>query len=182
MTEMTLEAGIHKFGPDNATLAIRTKRGGAAAKAGHDLLIHVTSWQATLHLGAEAAESSLALDADGSSLRVQEGTGGLQSLGEDDKASIRKTIDDEVLKRTDIRFRSTEVEAADGRMKLQGELELMGAAHPIAFELTDDDGRLTGSATVKQSEWGIKPYSALFGALKVLDDVEVSIDAPLPAS
>ena len=70
MTEMTLEAGIHKFGPDNATLAIRTKRGGAAAKAGHDLLIHVTSWQATLQVGAEAAESTLALDADGSSLRA----------------------------------------------------------------------------------------------------------------
>ncbi len=178
---MTLEAGIHKFGPDNATLAIRTKRGGAAAKAGHDLLIHVTAWQATLRVGAEPAQSSLALDADGSSLLVQEGTGGLQSLGEDDKASIRETIDDEVLKRTDIRFRSSEVEAVDGRIRLQGELELMGAAHPISFELTDDGGRLTGSATVTQSAWGIKPYSALFGALKVLDDVEVAIDAPLPA-
>src|SRR5450755_3977641 len=178
---MTLEAGIHKFGPDSATLAIRTKRGGAAAKAGHDLLIHVTSWQATLQLGATPADSTLSLDADGSSLHVQEGTGGLQSLGEDDKASIRTTIDDEVLKRADVKFRSSEVESVDGRIKLQGELELMGVAHPISFELTDDGGRLAGSATVTQSMWGIKPYSALFGALKVLDDVEVSIDAPLPA-
>jgi hypothetical protein len=112
---------------------------------------------------------------------VQEGTGGLQSLGEDDKASIRKTIDDEVLKRTDIRFRSSEAEAVDRRIRLQGELELMGAAHPISVELTDDGGRLTGGATVTQSAWCVKPYSALFGALKVLDDVEDSIDAPLPA-
>ena len=29
------------FGPDNATLTVRTKRTGAASKAGHDLLIDV---------------------------------------------------------------------------------------------------------------------------------------------
>ncbi len=39
------------------------------------------------------------------------------------------------------------------------------------------DGRLTGDATVKQSSFGIKPYSALFGALKVADDVRVAIEA-----
>jgi hypothetical protein len=34
-------------------------------------------------------------------------------------------------------------------------------------------------ARVKQSEWGIKPYTALFGALKVADEVEVTIDGQL---
>ena len=29
---------------------------------------------------------------------------------------------------------------------------------------------------VKQSEWGMKPYSALFGALKVADEVEVTLE------
>jgi hypothetical protein len=36
---------------------------------------------------------------------------------------------------------------------------------------------MTGSATVKQTEFGMKPYSALFGALKVADAVEIAIDA-----
>jgi len=30
---------------------------------------------------------------------------------------------------------------------------------------------------VKQTDWGIAPYSALFGALQVADEVEVVIDA-----
>jgi hypothetical protein len=30
---------------------------------------------------------------------------------------------------------------------------------------------------VTQSEWGMKPYSALFGTLKVADDVEVAVEA-----
>jgi Fe-Mn family superoxide dismutase len=32
---------------------------------------------------------------------------------------------------------------------------------------------------VTQSEWGVTPYSALFGALKVADEVEVELDASL---
>jgi Flp pilus assembly protein TadB len=36
---------------------------------------------------------------------------------------------------------------------------------------------LRGAAVVKQTDWGMKPYSALFGALKVADEVEVAIDA-----
>jgi hypothetical protein len=30
---------------------------------------------------------------------------------------------------------------------------------------------------VQQTDWSIKPYSALFGTLKVADEVTVSIDA-----
>jgi hypothetical protein len=29
---------------------------------------------------------------------------------------------------------------------------------------------------VRQSDWGMKPYSALFGTLKVADEVEVSVE------
>jgi polyisoprenoid-binding protein YceI len=123
--------------------------------------------------------------ADGGSLRVREGTGGLQSLGEGDKESIRHTIDDDVLKGTAIAFRSTEVRSSEdgSRLNVDGGLELFGQPKPIAFELAlSPDGRLTGSATVRQSDWGLKPYSALFGALKVADEVVVAIDASVPAS
>jgi len=175
---MPIEAGTHKFGPENATLSVRTGRTGAAAKAGHNLLIRVTAWEATLEVGEDPAQTSIVLDADATSLRVRDGTGGMQALGDDDKASIQETIDEEVLKRMDIEFRSTSVEtAADGsRMSVQGELTLVGETCPIAFDLmVGDDGELGASAVLKQSDWGITPYSALFGALKVAD--EVVIDA-----
>jgi polyisoprenoid-binding protein YceI len=164
-----------QYGPDNASLRIRTGRTGGAAKAGHDLLIEVESWQATLDREAQPA---LTLTADSRSLRVLEGTGGLKSLSESDKADVKKTIDKEVLKGTPIEFRSTEVtEGAGGSLSVRGELRLNGTQAPVSFELaTADDGRMTGSATVTQSAHGMKPYSALFGALKVADDVTVLID------
>lgn len=175
---MPLQPGRHEFGPGNGTLSVRTGRTGAAAKAGHNLLIHVTVWQATLEVGADPAETSIALDVDATSLRVREGTGGMQALGDDDKVSIQQTIDDEILLRQRIEFRSTAVQpAADGsRINVQGELTLIGTACPIAFDLTvGDDGKLSGSTIVKQTDWGITPYSTLFGTLKVSDEVAIEV-------
>jgi polyisoprenoid-binding protein YceI len=181
-SRMPITPGAHTLGPQNATLLVSTRRTGAAAKAGHDLTIEVTSWSATLEAEDDPAQTRIALSADGASLRVREGSGGIQTLGDEEKRSIQQSIDDDVLKRSAIEFRSRAVESSsDGsRLRVQGELELLGRGHPIAFELTvADDGRLAGSATVKQSDWGIKPFSILFGTLKVADDVEVAIDANL---
>jgi polyisoprenoid-binding protein YceI len=177
-----LPPGVHRLGPDNATLSVRTGRGGAAAKAGHDLLIHVTTWEATLEAGEDPAATSMRLGADSTSLRVIEGTGGMQALGEDDLANIHQTIDDEVLKRQEIAFRSTRVEPGPGggRLRVEGDLTLAGRTEPIAFDLeAGDDGSLRARAVVTQTAWGMKPYSALLGALKVADDVEVALEGQL---
>jgi hypothetical protein len=175
---MSLTNGARTFGPENATLTVRTKKGGAAAKAAHDLVIEVSSWQGTLEL---APQPRISVTADARSLRVREGIGGMMVLGEDDKAGIEQTIDEEVLEGSAIVFESSDVKvSSDGRrLNVRGELELAGGRHPIAFDLGVDDGRLTGTATVKQSDWGMKPYTALFGTLKVLDEVRVEVDAAL---
>ena len=105
----------------------------------------------------------------------------MQALGEDDKANIQQTIDDEVLKRQRHRVpldpRCSRPATAAGS-RVEGDLTLAGATHPIAFDLAiGGDGTLSATAVVKQTDWGMKPYSALFGALKVPDDVEVVLEA-----
>jgi polyisoprenoid-binding protein YceI len=178
-----LQAGNYVLGPADGTLSVRTRRTGAAAKAGHNLLFHVTSWEARLAVGGDASASSLEVDVDATSLRVIEGTGGMQALGDDDKANIQETVDAEVLKRQAVTFRSTEVQpaAGGGGLGVRGELTLLGTTRPLAFDVTAGaDGTLTAVAVVKQSDWGMKPYSTLFGALKVVDDVEVEIEVHLP--
>jgi hypothetical protein len=174
--------GTYSFGPENATLLVLTGRTGGAARAGHDLVIEVTSWSATLELAGDASERSLRLSADGGSLWVRSGSGGITKLGEDDKQGITQTIDEEVLRGSAIEFTSTAVEPAPdpSRLRVRGELELAGTTHPVEFGLALDDDGLTGEATFKQSDWAIKPYSALFGALKVADEVRVTVDAELP--
>jgi polyisoprenoid-binding protein YceI len=178
LARMPVAAGTHRLGPESATLSVRTGRAGAAAKAGHDLLLHVTAWEATIEIAGDPARTELTLVADPTSLRVREGTGGIQALGDDDIANIHQTIDDEVLRGREIAFRSTAVEPGpDGSMHVEGELTLAGAQSPIAFDLAlGDDGAVAATAVVKQSDWKLKPYSALFGALKVADEVEVALE------
>ncbi len=174
--------GRHLLGPENGTLAVLTGKGGAAAKAGHNLILCVTRWSGTLQVGEETA---VTLVADSRSLRVIKGTGGMMPLGGEEKAAIAQTIDEEVLKGGEIAFRSTEVEASGdgGRLRVRGQLGLLGAWRDLAFALTvGPDGRLAGNARIKQSDWGIKPYSALFGTLKVTDVLDVVIDARVPVA
>jgi hypothetical protein len=176
--------GTYHLGPDDGELRVSTGKGGAAARAAHNLSILVDRWEATLVLADDPADTSMSLTADARSLRVLEGTGGMTALGDDDKAGISQTIDEEVLRGTAIAFHSTTVspDGGPGRMRVRGELSLGGSGVPIAFDLAvSDDGRVTGTATVTQTAHGIKPYSALFGTLKVSDDVAVSIDARIGA-
>ncbi len=181
---MAIQAGTYKLGPEDGTLSVMTGRTGAAAKAGHDLLLHVTDWEATIEAVEGPAQTTVALDADATSLRVREGTGGMQELEEKDTASIQEAIDTDVLRKEDVAFRSTQVLSSDdGVLHVSGDLSLAGASHPIEFDLVvADDGGISGRAVVKQTEWGIKPYSILFGALKVADEVEVEVDATLPTA
>ena len=178
---MSIPAGTYRFGPENGTLAVYTGRTGAVARAGHDLLLHVTGWDGTLEIGADPAPSRLEVRADGGSLKVQQGTGGMQALDDDDKANIEQTIDDEVLRRDQITFRSTEVAAADGGLRVTGDLTLLGRTAPLVLDIAVGDGALTAAAVVRQTDFGMKPYSALFGALKVADEVRVSLAAAWPA-
>jgi polyisoprenoid-binding protein YceI len=174
---VAIQPGIYRLGPDAGRLTVRTARTGAVAKAGHDLLLEVTAWEATLTVGDE---TTLELDADATSFKVREGTGGMQALDDADRANIEQTIDDEVLKREPISFRSTRVtELADG-LSVEGRLTIRGATASVAFDVTVADGRVSAVAPVRHRDFGMKPYSALFGALKVADEVQVAVDARLP--
>ena len=163
-----------RLGPEHGRLTVHTGRAGAIAKVGHDLDLEVTRWEATF------ADDAVALTADPASLRVEGGSGGVTPLGDDEKRGIAQTIRDEVFKDGTIAFTSSRVTPRDGGLDVEGELDLLGVRGPIAFGLELDAGHLTGRATVKQSAWRITPYSALFGTLKVADQVDVAIDATLP--
>jgi polyisoprenoid-binding protein YceI len=181
---MALSTGTHRFGPDNASLQVRTYREGVAAKAGHDLIIEVTRWEATVEVAGEPAGWTIELSADPRSLEVREGVRGVKPLTDRDRVEIRKNIDAKVLGSHPIRFRSSEVRRVDdgGRLMVEGELSMAGSARPLTAQLTAEDaGAVRATIPLSQSDWGIKPYRGLMGALKVRDEVEVVIDATLPS-
>jgi hypothetical protein len=47
-------------------------------------------------------------------------------------------------------------------------------------QLNITDTKVTGRTSLTQSKFGIKPFSAMMGALKVKDNVEIEFEADLP--
>jgi polyisoprenoid-binding protein YceI len=179
---VSLRAGIYELGPDTASLVVKTYREGLAAKAGHDLIIEVRQWGATLEVGEDLSHSSLQLHADARSLYPREGLRGVKPLTDKDRDEVRKNIDEKMLGGEPISFRSSAMEAAGGgRLSVRGELTIRGQTRPASLELSvGADGHVAGTAQLLQSEWGIKPYRGLMGALRVRDSLEVVFHGVLP--
>lgn len=116
-------------------------------------------------------------------VQVKTGRQGLANkpVSDRDKKDIRKNITG-LLGNKSITFTSTSVEVKDSSVKADGDLSIAGQSRPVTLDLTaTPDGLLAGSMMVVQSEFGIKPFSAMMGALKVKDEVEVNLDVALPS-
>jgi polyisoprenoid-binding protein YceI len=159
---------------------VKTTRTGLGAKAGHDLTIEVTRWSGEVDVGP--AGSSVAVEIDAGSLEVREGTGGVKPLTGSDRSEIKRNLQQKILhtdRHPTITFRSTRVEGTEALFTVEGDLTIVGVALPVTLRGRLGEGRVQGSATVTQTRWGIRPYSALFGALKLNDDVEIEFDVVL---
>jgi polyisoprenoid-binding protein YceI len=156
-----------RYGPESGSLEVHTYREGVAAKVGHDLIIEVTTWAASDDGG------TLELTADPRSLVVREGRRGVKPLTDRDRASIRKTIEEDILGTQEIAFRSTSVDGDN----VKGDLTIAGRTQPVEFDLRREGDRVRATVPVVQTRWGIKPYRGFMGALKVRDDVEIVLDA-----
>jgi hypothetical protein len=75
----------------------------------------------------------------------------------------------------------------DGRLQhdlagyeLDGELELCGRRQSIRISAKRREGRVQGELELTPSRWGIKPFRALLGAIRLQDRVLVRFDLPEP--
>src|SRR6266571_7172150 len=180
---MAVQAGRQHLGPECGRLILRTFREGLAAQAGHDLTIEVGRWSGEMSVNDESALSELDVRIEMGSLIVREGTGGLRPLSDRDRREIAVTARKVLAadRYPEAKFSADRFEpAANGGGVLSGTLTLHGQTRPIRLEVkqTGTD-RYHATASVTQSEYGMKPYSGFLGALKVRDAVNIEIDVDL---
>ncbi|GAC1338534.1 MAG: YceI family protein [Candidatus Dormibacteria bacterium] len=168
------------LGPSDGSLRLHTTRTGAAAKMGHDLVIEVQRWSAQVTATEDGtALASLTATAESASCAVVEGGGGVKPLSDKDKVDIKKNIDEKVLqvdRYPQITFVSTSVEGST----ISGQLSLAGTTRPWQLTVEAEGNRVRGTGSIVQTDFGIKPFAALMGTLKVGDVVGVSIDVSNP--
>jgi polyisoprenoid-binding protein YceI len=182
---MTAPVGHLRIGPGCGHLIVRTRREGLAAKAGHDLTIDVTMWSGDLmHNPNDLPATTLAVTIDLDSLSVREGAGGALPLTDRDRkeinATMRRILGSSASPATFVAIRV--IASGDGGA-IDGTLTIHGTDRPLRLAVVHGDAhRYRGTATVTQSAFGIKPYSGMFGTLKVRDEVQIEFDVDLDAA
>ncbi len=177
---MTLTNGTYNLGPQVGHLRLHTGRAGAAAKAGHDLVIEAKDWSGTANVDTgDPSASSVNVEIKTASLEVISGTGGVKALTDNDLGDIKKSINDKILevgKNPLITFKSSKIDGSPDGFTITGDLTIKGVTRSITLTGKSDGGKATATGTITQSQFGIKQFSAMLGALKVADDVGISIE------
>jgi polyisoprenoid-binding protein YceI len=186
---MAVPTGRYRLGTESGRIVLRTFRDGLAATAGHDLIIDLPRWSGELTVGDDDVPEALEVRIDIGALSIREGTGGLKPLTDRDRREIAVTA--RRLLSTDqypeAVFTATRFRGSGESGVIEGNLSLRGVSRPLRLNVSQtDSGRYSATGTVVQSAYGIKPYTAFFGALKVRDTVdiemtEIEVAAMVPA-
>jgi polyisoprenoid-binding protein YceI len=166
-------AAKRSFDLKHSMLRVRVFKTGLFSALGHDHEIEAPLAQGELDDGANP---SVSLRAETARLRVAD-----PGVSEKDRAEIQKTMQGiqvlDIASFPEIRFASATVTPAGAsRWNVTGNLSLHGQTHSVNVDVTLKDGVYRGSAAFKQSEFGIKPVSAVGGTVKVKDEVKIEFE------
>ena len=175
------------IGPGQGSLTLNTGVAGAAARMGHNLVIVMDDWSATVTMSRRRPRS-VSLTVALASLRVESGSGGIKPLSDRDRTDIRANAlgalhADE---HPHVTFVADALRPAGDTLAVEGILTVAGAARSIFaladVERTDGRVRVHCAVPVLQSDFGVTPYSTMLGQLKVADEVHVDLDVEVDAS
>jgi polyisoprenoid-binding protein YceI len=172
-------ARIH--GPESARCEVLVFREGLLSAIGHDLLLRATALEVVVGADGRTVEARI----DARSLRVatalRDGEPLPDALRPSDLHDIEQAIAKDVLHAArfpEIRFVSSDVQRTDGGHEVHGSLSLAGATRPVVLAVRREGDRLATEVTLHQPDYGVKPYRAMLGALRVKPDVVVRASIP----
>jgi polyisoprenoid-binding protein YceI len=158
---------------NESSMKIRVFKSGAFSAFAHDHEI-----QAPIEDGKidSSVPASVQLRVDSRKMRVLD-----PDTSADKRAQIQHTMQSaavlDVEKYPEISYQSTTVTSqGEGRWKVQGNLTLRGKKQPVAVDVSLEGGHYRGSASIKQTDFGIEPIRIAGGTVKVKDELRVEFD------
>jgi polyisoprenoid-binding protein YceI len=158
------------FDASTADCLVFAYREGLLAAVGHDLQLRVGAL--TVDVGDDDA---LVARLDARSLRVAS-TVSAGDARDIERHAARDVLDAERF--TEIVFRSSAVTRDGERARVAGTLTLHGVTRPLTFDAVADAERWRAEIRLDQRTFGIRPYSALLGTLRVKPEVLVRLSVP----
>jgi polyisoprenoid-binding protein YceI len=169
------------FDAQAAECLVFTHKEGLLSAIAHDLRIAVTRFT----IDVDEDQRSIKARFDAASLRVlsamRDGQPAPELLSEADHRKIEQNIQKDVLdaaKYPEVVFASTEVRPVEDGFAIVGQLTLHGRTRELRFTTQATGDRQVAEIRLHQPDYGIKPYSAMLGTLRVQADVTVRVSLP----
>jgi YceI-like protein len=168
------------FDASTAECLVFTYKAGLLAGVAHDLKLRVERFEIALD------EQGIRARFEANSLRVVcAQVGGKDdpgALSDRDRREIEATIARDVLdarRHPVIEFQSSPIAPSVGP-EIQGTLRIRGREQPLLLEARRDGERAVIETMLDQTAFGIRPYTAMLGALRIRPEVRVRITTPWP--
>jgi len=157
-----------------STLTVHVGKTGVFSGFGHEHEVRAPILSGTADIGAHPA---VEIHVDARALRVID-----KDASDQERMEVQQTmLGPEVLdseSHQEIVFKSTAADTAGhDRWTLGGNLTLRGQTRPVTVHVTLKDGHYTGEASVKQTDYGIKPPGK--AGVRAKDELKISFTIQL---
>ncbi len=165
-----------RFDASAIACRVRTYKEGVLSAIAHDLLLDASRIDVVIEAGAiDVSVAAGGLVVLGAIVNGQLVSG---ELSPSQKAEVQQNMRKKVLATAShpvVRFRARGVARGD---LVAGELELHGRTRPLRLQRVADtaDGAILLRTSIDQRDFGIKPFRAAFGALKVKPRVDIEVE------
>lgn len=162
---------------------VHTGRAGLLGALGHEHRVRARAFQGQIvHVPRHPERSFVRITIRSDSLEI------LTDAQPSDVAKMRRAMREETLRVRhfpEITFTSRQVEllgddSLGTRLRVSGDFTMTGRTRPVAADvrvhIARDTLRAAGGFSLKQTEFGIEPYSAALGTVKVADRVDFEFD------
>lgn len=158
-----------------SVMTVRVYKAGVLSAFGHDHQITAPVSSGTV----DARAGQVELRVKAATLKVSD-----PNASDKDRAEIQSTmLGSEVLdagQYGEIVFKSTGADPAGaGSWTVHGDLTLHGQTRPVTVTVREATGHYTGAASLKQSDFGIKPVKVGGGTMRVKDEIKIEFDIQL---
>lgn len=171
------------YDASTAECLIYSFKEGLLSRLAHDLKLRVQSLQVTVDPATPAVRAVM----DTRSIKVvcfrHDGQDDPRPISAADRSQIEKNLHEDVLasdRFPEAVFVSTAVTANGDGFTVRGALTLHGCTAELTAPVRRIGDRYLATVTLRQREFAIKPYTAALGALKVRDEVTITLEVPVP--
>lgn len=173
------------FDATTATCQVFTFKEGVLSAVAHDLRIRVERFTIDVDEAAGTVRATFAAGSLRVDCAMKNGREDFDALSDRNRREIEGNITGDVLhakRHPEIVFRSTRVttgiEGEGDERHIEGTLALHGAERPLRVTARRQAGKWVAEVELRQPDFGIKPYSAMLGTLKVQPIVRVRVSVP----